>query len=402
MFLSSSGLSREVGSHNKIITLSTKTTMSDEEASKRSLSDEEEVDDLFGDDEEELSKPKSTLSDDENDSESEPEDTKELKTLDITLPRHAISHKPEQDTYIIKMPAFLNVEAHPFDPNEFKEKVAQSAKERSKSSMDASQVQNDLTAEKLLNENTVRWRYSNSGNDEIIKQSNAHFVQWDDGSLLVKIGSELFDFKDIPLFDNFLARSYVEHEVLQNDSVITKSANLLPTSTFTETHRRLTQAVKNIQKKTSILNTLTEKDPMLKQRIADEDERKSLKLKRQIETKRRLQEERLGKLESPAPGRAPAGTHESAYERFERTYNADEYDEEDDFVANDDEELEVEDDDDDVHLDDRVNEDEAFERGAERLKNLKNEGASKYRNGTPDDGEDRRKRRRIIDSDDEE
>lgn len=368
--------------------------MSDEELSNRS---EEEVDDLFGEDEDLESKPtESSIPNEENDSE-DSEEEREVTSMDVTLPRHAVSHKPEVDTYSIKMPVFLNVDAHPFDPNDFKEKVAQNAKDRTKSTMDAKQIQNDAIAEKLLNENTIRWRYSNSGNDEIIKQSNAHFVQWDDGLLSLKIGDELFDFRELPITDHFLAKSYVDHEILQNDSILTKSASLLPSSTRTETHRRLTQAVKNIQTKDKILNTLTEKDPMLKQRLADENERKNLKMKRQIEQRRRLQEEKLGKTESPGPGRG--NTYESAYERFERTYGADEYDDEDDFVANDDEEVELEDDD-DTHLD--IDEDEKFERGAERLKNLKDDGASKYKSATPDEGEDRRKRRRIVESDEDD
>lgn len=365
--------------------------MSDIEASNKSLS-EEEVDDLFGDDEEVATK--STVATKDSETESSDEEEKEVKSLDITLHRHAISHEQEKDTYTIKLPVFLNVDAHPFDPNEFKEKVAQNAEARNKSDLDAKLIKNDLIAEKLLNENTIRWRYSNSGNDEIIKQSNAHFVQWSDGLLSLKIGNELFDFRDLPLTDNFLARSHVEHEVLQNDSILTKLASLLPSSTATDTHRKLTQAVKVIQKKALILNTLTEDDPMLKQRLADENERKALKMKRQIEQKRRLQEERLGKSESVPSNR---GGSASAYERFERTYGNDEYDEEDDFVANDDEELEVEDDE-----EEREDEEAAFEEGAERLKNLKLEGESKYRTATPEEGEDRRKRRRIIDSDDEE
>lgn len=367
--------------------------MSEEERSN--LSGEEDVDDLFGDDDVNEEKTTSTQksivdASDEEESSSEESEPKELKTADLTLPRHPVSHKPEEDVFAIKMPVFLSVEAHPFDPNEFKERVAKNAEDRSKLKMDAKQMHNDLVAEKLLNENTIRWRYSNSGNDEIIKQSNAHFVQWDDGLLSLKVGNELFDFKSQPLLDNFLARSYVEHEVLQNEAVLTRSANLIPASTFTETHRRLTQAVKTIQKKDKILNTLTEKDPMLKQRMADEDERKSLKAKRQLEQKRRLQEERLGKAESPVPGRYG---QESAYERFERAYGADEYDDEDDFVANDDEELEIDE-------EDAEAEEEEFERGAERLKNLKDSGASKYREEPVE--EVLRKRRRIIDSDEEE
>lgn len=365
--------------------------MSDENLSNHS---EEEVDDLFGDDEEVESKPeKLSIDNEENDSDNDSADERTLTTTNVTLPRHAVSHKPEEDTFSIKMPVFLKVGAHPFDPTEFKKEVAQNAEERTKSTMNAKEIQSDAITEKLLNENTIRWRYSNSGNDEIIKQSNAHFVQWDDGLLSLKIGNELFDFRALPITDNFLARSYVDHEILQNDSILTKLASLLPSSTGTETHRKLTQAVKNIQKKDKILNTLTEKDPMLKQRLADENERKNLKMKRQIEQRRRLQEEKLGKLELPAPGRG--GNLESAYERFERTYGADEYDDEDDFVANDDEEVELEEDD-DAHLD--IDEDDKFERGAERLKSLKEEGASKYN----DDGEDRRKRRRIVESDEDE
>lgn len=301
---------------------------------------------------------------------------KEQKTIDVTLPRHALSHTPQGDTYLMKMPVFLRLEAHPFDPAEFKESVEQSAAQRTKSSMDQKQIQNDAIAEKLLNQNTIRWRYSNV-NNEIVKQLNAHFVEWDDGLLSLKVGNELFDFREVPLSDNFLARSHVEHEVLQNELLITKSASLLPTSTKTSTHRQLTQAVKSIQRKDKILNTLTEKDPMLKQRLADENERKVLKMKRQMEQKRRAQEERLG------------SSSKSYDDKYERAYG-DEYDEEDGFVANDDEELEEEEDDD---------EEDRFEKGAERLAQVKSAGAEKYRSATPE--VESRKRRRIIESDEE-
>lgn len=375
--------------------------MSDSEASRPSQSDEE-VNDLFGDDEDVVNPSKTTENGDNVDENGEEEnedldedkeDEKNLRSTDITIPRHAASHKPDKETYMLKLPVFLNVDAHPFDPNEFKDKIEQSAMERKKQNLNAKQAKNDTIAEKLLNENTIRWRYSNSGNDEIIKQSNAHFVQWSDGLMSLKIGSELFDFRSLPITDQFLARSHVDHEVLQNDSIFTKSASLLPTSTSTDTHRKLTQAVKNIQKKETILNTLTHDDPMLKQRKADEDERKTLKMRRQLEQRRRLQEERLGKSETPAISR---GEDYGSYNRNER-FAYDEYDEDDGFVANDDEENEEDASDSDVE-----GEEEEFEKGAERLRNLKQEGDSKYRSSPADDNEDRRKRRRIIDSDEDD
>lgn len=100
--------------------------------------------------------------------------------------------------------------------------------------------------------------------------------------------------KSCRCFDTFLVKTHDSHEILQHDSIINKSVNLLPASTFTSTHRKLTQAVKNIQKKDKILNTITDDDPLLKQRMADENERKTMKLKRQIESKRRLQEDEIG------------------------------------------------------------------------------------------------------------
>ncbi|CUM63241.1 uncharacterized protein PRCAT00000812001 [Priceomyces carsonii] len=388
--------------------------MSDGEESNANPNLSEEVDDLFGDEgepEEQVREAKSEgveIESDEEGDQSE-EELKEIRSSDLSLPRHAMANEVESDTYVLKLPVFLNIDAHPFDANEFKDRLTQTAAERSQSSLTSKQIKDELIAEKLMNENTIRWRYSNSGNDEIIKQSNAHFVQWDDGTISLKIGSEFFDYKQQPLSDQYLVRSHESLEILQCDTAINKSVNLIPASTFTSTHRKLTQAVKSIQKKDKILNTITKDDPLLKQRLADENERKSLKLKRQIELKRRLQEERLERTNSPVTGAGGNGYDETTYERFARTYGNDEYDEEDDFIANDEEEEEeVEDGDDQEELESENEED--AERGAERLRQLKEEGAAKYHEDASlkEVGSDEeasrlaRKRRRIVDSDEDE
>ncbi|RLV92824.1 RNA polymerase-associated protein LEO1 [Spathaspora sp. JA1] len=372
---------------------------------------QDEVDDLFGDDEEdeqETQSKKQIEDDDDNDDEEEEEEGESEQeysetsnqVVDISLPRHAIAHVPEKDTFMLKMPVFLNVEAHPFDPNEFKARINENAELRQKTDLTEKQKQNELVSEKLTNENTIRWRYSNL-NDEIIKQSNAHFIQWDDGSLSLKIGQEFFDIKELPIFDNYLVRSHDNLEILQNDSIITKTVNLLPSSTLTSTHRKLTQAVKSIQKKSKILGTITDDDPLKKQRLADEYERKTLKMKRQLESKRRLQEERLERSNSPSL----RNERPSAYERYARTYGEDEY-EEDDFVANDEEEEEggYDDEEEEEEEGSGEEEEEQFEKGAERLRKLKEEGAAKYRERSHDSDEEAktRKKRRIIESDEDE
>ena len=49
-------------------------------------------------------------------------------------------------------------------------------------------------------------------------------------------------------------------------------------------HRKI--LVKNITKKEKILNTITDVDPLEKQRLADEDVRKAMKMKRQMESRK--------------------------------------------------------------------------------------------------------------------
>lgn len=388
--------------------------MSDEESDRHSALEE---DDLFGDDDQEIeesnaqSKLHGNSDEDSEGSGNEQLDLDEeapLKTIQVSLPRHAAISETEPDSYLLRVPVFLKVEPHPFDPTEFKEAVDLNAQARLGTSKE---VNDAAVVEKLINENTIRWRYSNTGNDEIVKQTNAHFVRWSDGLISFKVGDELFDFKELPVTDQFLARAHDSQELLQNDLTITKLVSLLPASSLSSTHRRLTQAVKTVQRKGKILNTITEGDPLMKQRIADETERKTLKLKRQLELKRRLQEERLERSSSshsyPALRSGAFEPAEPAYERFARTYGDEKYDEEDGFVANDEEEVESFDEEDEEDEEDDVDDDEE-EKRAERLRALKQAGAAKYSNLKKPEPEQiaeektARKRRRILDSDEDD
>ncbi|CAK9441930.1 uncharacterized protein LODBEIA_P57680 [Lodderomyces beijingensis] len=342
----------------------------------------------------------------EDEDEEEEVEEEEKQTLEISLPRHAISSISE-GTKILRTPAHLNIDPHPFDPSKFKEQVEQKDEERTKRGLTSKQIYNDQLAEKLINETTVRWRYHNSGNDEIIKQSNAHFVQWDDGSVSLKIGNEMFDVKSLPVVDTLLVRLHKTAEILQGDSLVECNINLLPASNDS-IHKKLLQVMKNVQFKDKILSTTTDDDPLKKQRLEDENERKRLKMKRQLENKRRQQEEKWDNGPGPGP-RTSTSRRSYAYDDDEEEDGYDagggEYDEGDDFVAGDEEDIEQYDEDDEEEDDGEgegdmrgeAEEEEEFEKGAERLRKLKQEGSSRYK----ETEEDTRKRRRIIDSDDE-
>ncbi|KAI5960856.1 LEO1 [Candida pseudojiufengensis] len=350
------------------------------------------------------------LSQSEEEEEEYPEETQK-KILDISLPRHAISSISEQ-TQILKTPMNLKISPHPFDPIEFKNEIEENQEKRILKKLNSKQIYNERIIEKLINETTIRWRYHNSGNDEIIKQSNSHFIQWDDGSISLKIGEEMFDVKTLPIADNYLVNSLENFEILQSNSQINQIINLFPSSN-NSLHKKLLQNLKNIHSKDKILNTITEDDPLKQQRLADENEKRKLKMKKQLEAKRRIEEEKWERGESPS-------LKESSYKRFSRTYGDDDddddvggaglgegYDEEDDFVAGDEEEVEEFDDDneDEEEEGEEVEDDEEnLKANAERLKKLKDEGAAKYRekSSTVEPETETRKRKRIIESDDED
>lgn len=52
---------------------------------------------------------------------------------------------------------------------------------------------------KLKVENTIRWREVFDKDGNIVKESNARFIKWSDGSLSLHLGSEIFDVYKQPL-----------------------------------------------------------------------------------------------------------------------------------------------------------------------------------------------------------
>lgn len=48
-------------------------------------------------------------------------------------------------------------------------------------------------------ENTIRWREEIDSEGNTVKESNARFIKWSDGSLSLHLGSEIFDVYKQPL-----------------------------------------------------------------------------------------------------------------------------------------------------------------------------------------------------------
>ncbi|KAI0989285.1 hypothetical protein GJ496_002955 [Pomphorhynchus laevis] len=99
----------------------------------------------------------------------------------LKIPRIKIN--TGRELHFVKLPPFLNIDSRPFDPSCYVHE-------------DGSLEDMDELERKRLRlkiENTVRWRAVENGGAIPVKQSNARFVQWSDGSLSFYIGDKVFD-----------------------------------------------------------------------------------------------------------------------------------------------------------------------------------------------------------------
>ncbi len=89
----------------------------------------------------------------------------------------------------MKLPNFLSVETRPFDPTTYEDEID-----------DEETLDEEGRARlKLKVENTIRWREKFNEKGVFVKESNARFVRWSDGSLSLHLGEEIFNVYKQPL-----------------------------------------------------------------------------------------------------------------------------------------------------------------------------------------------------------
>jgi RNA polymerase-associated protein LEO1 len=399
-----------------------------------------EMDDLFGDDPEEDEEGAETRAaqgidvddNDQDDEEEEEEEEREgegeeeqpqeeIKELDVTLERHPRSHTPENaKSYSFPLPRFLFVDPEPFTPNVFESKVKQFIDNTTASDdYDDQSVKSSIEFRKLQLLNTIRWRYAKHKSNGLYKQSNAKIIEWDDGTMSLRLGNEMFDIRTKNNDDNILA--FQNRDTLMALLTLDKSIQVLPPSMKSRAHKILANTLtKNMkQKRSKTINTIvTHEDPELKAREVS-------RVQREIEKARRRQIQKLQQEEEAASSGSASrsGSHMSSSLAAAGAgidvedgdgYYGDDYDDEDE----DDDDYGngnsrggngfVVDDDDDVSAAD----DDELDKAAERLKQVKRAGAAKYAaddngNGNDEDDDDegavvRKKRRVVLDEDDDE
>lgn len=392
------------------------------------MSDEEDLE-LFGDnvsdklsDNENENEPSANENENdifgEEEQEEDQYETQEVETriLETTIPRYPPSEAPSRDTYFVRVPAFLTLEPHPFDSEKFLEDMENS-------------TERDNERLRLEDENTVRWRYARDEKGNMTKQSNARYIKWSDGTWSLQLGAEIFDIAiQDPYEPTFLCLSHPSNELLQTSALLNKNMTIVPTSTASQTHRKLTEALADRQRSAStyVGTFATTDDPEKRQKEAEKQQQLNMQARKKLESKQRASREREYGLGGTGAGAGRTGESYGAYSRDDELVQGrhwrEEY-EEDDFVVDDEEEEKVEgeeeegeDGDEEKEAEDDildVVDEEDEDARAERLRKVKQRGAEAYREKgreqegpAPKDEEkedtERRKRRRIIDEDDEE
>ncbi|SCV06103.1 LANO_0H22166g1_1 [Lachancea nothofagi CBS 11611] len=355
----------------------------DEDAEQAVSEDRGTVQDRLDDDEDEQAMYNRKFYGDNVDNSDGEGSQREFREADVDVIKHIVPYSTapkegEKGIFYAKMPQFLTIDPIPFDPPAFQEKLEQRASHLAS--------KEDQVDDRLIDENTVRWRYSRDSNQRVFKESNAQIVQWSDGTYSLRLGDEYTDVLINDTDNTYLAVSHEQQELIQSvrGGNISKTMMFIPTSTNSKSHQRLTKAVARKEERehqgpnTYILRV----DPELEQKELEKKQSQIVRERRKRQL--REQQEREG-LDSPEPSgmmsksRGMSSKRQSSYDRNQY----DEY-EDDGFMVDDEDENEGENQDDEDEEEEEEEElagDESDndDINAERLKQLKRSGASQYR-----------------------
>ncbi|KAJ7460627.1 RNA polymerase II-associated protein [Mycena latifolia] len=251
----------------------------DDKAVKQDAPQDEEMEDLFGNEDAEESKyvvaripaASPTASSDNvptpererrraqeyEEEDAPPEITVEVREALVEFPNVPVPKSSNGENWVIRMPNFVKVDSKPFHHETYmgpeqEEDEAQQAETLREKSMSI----------KLKVENTVRWRWTKDADDRDRRQSNSRIIRWSDGSLSLRLGKELFDINqsiDTSGGKSFgasqptsagksqgltyIVAQHKRSQVLQSEALVTGYMTLRPTGMQSETHRMLVRAV---------------------------------------------------------------------------------------------------------------------------------------------------------------
>ncbi|KAI7906433.1 Leo1-like protein-domain-containing protein [Cokeromyces recurvatus] len=199
--------------------------------------------------------------------------------VSVELPQLSLPYSDDNKYYLVKLPHYLDIENNPFVAEEFKVQTGEGLSEAQEQESIREQV-----------ESTIRWRRVKEDGIETM-QSNAHFVEWEDGRMSLMLGDECFDISSKPVGSHehiYLLAHQSSAGALESQTELTDYMAFRPSGLMSDTHRYLTAQIADKQiKKNKTKIFFTEKDPERMKHELEAQENERLKAQRKLEQQRR-------------------------------------------------------------------------------------------------------------------
>ncbi|EYC18755.1 hypothetical protein Y032_0026g1348 [Ancylostoma ceylanicum] len=215
--------------------------------------------------------------------EQEEEPEKELPPTIIEATMSKVDCDFGDGIQFMKIPNFFSVALKPFDPETYEEDE------------DDDQVDEEgRNRLKLKAENTIRWRFTQDADGNIIKESNTKIVRWSDGSMSMLIGKEVFDVESVPIHGNMQHLFVRQGTGLVAQKIFDRKLIFRPHSTDSETHRKVTMNMAERTRKSGQVRMVAEVglNPEQARREAVRREEEALRAAIRRETQQRRTKDR--------------------------------------------------------------------------------------------------------------
>ncbi|XP_039114290.1 LOW QUALITY PROTEIN: protein LEO1 homolog [Dioscorea cayenensis subsp. rotundata] len=207
---------------------------------------------------EKVMRPEDVVPDEDAPYESEEEENLEQKPkekpvgppLEIEVPLCRPPGPPDRMN-MIKVSNIMGIEPKPFDPKTYVEE-------------DVFVTDESGTKKRIrLEDNIVRWRRTRNSDGTTAYESNARFVEWEDGSLQLLIGNEVLNISVHEAHHDH-THLFLRHGkgILQSQGRLLRKMRFMPSSLSSKSHRLLTALVDSRHKKVyKVKNCITDIDP---------------------------------------------------------------------------------------------------------------------------------------------
>lgn len=137
---------------------------------------------------------------------------------------------PKDKVHLLKLTNIVGIQPKPFDPDTFQKEEEMYYDDDGKQRI------------RLRDHNVIRWRYHRLPGGREVKESNARYVQWSDGSWQLLLGDEVLDItkQDISRNNTYL---FAVRNIIQGQCQLTSRMVLRPASLDSKLHMRLREAV---------------------------------------------------------------------------------------------------------------------------------------------------------------